>query len=169
MVAQAEALGTTERAARTPIATVLVVDDIETNRVLAQSILEEEGYRVILAWSGAEGIAAFQTERPDCVLLDIRMPEMDGFATCERIRALPRGSETPVLFLTALRDVDSFDRALRVGGDDFITKPVVPTELVMRVKSALKLRLMKVELREHYELLKHQRDHLLRISCRRND
>ena len=167
MVAKTEALGTTEGAARTPIATVLVVEDNEINRALAQSTLEDEGYRVILACSGAAGIAAFQTERPDCILLDIRMPEMDGFATCERIRALPQGSETPVLFLTGLRDVDTFDRALRVGGDDFITKPVLPTELVMRVQSALKLQRLKVELREHYELLKHQRDGLMRLQLQK--
>ncbi len=154
-------------ATSTQLATILVVDDNEANRALAQGTLEDEGYRVILARGGAEGIAAFQKERPDCVLLDVRMPEMDGFTVCERIRALPRGSETPVLFLTALRDVDTFDRALRAGGDDFLTKPVRPTELVVRVQSALKLRRMNVELREHYELLKHQRDDLLRVQLQK--
>ena len=56
-----------------------------------EGTLEDEGYRVVLASSGAEGIAAFAGERPDCVLLDVRMPEVDGFAACERIRALPGG------------------------------------------------------------------------------
>ncbi len=153
--------------AEEPAATILVVDDNEANRALAQGTLEDEGYRVILARGGAEGIAAFQKEQPDCILLDVRMPEIDGFAACERIRALPRGPETPVLFLTALRDVDTFDRALRAGGDDFLTKPVRPTELVVRVQSALKLRRMSVELREHYELLKHQRDDLLRVQLQK--
>ena len=64
---------------------------------------------------------------------------MDGFAVCTRIRALPGGAEMPIVFLTALRDVDTFDRALRAGGDDFLTKPVRPTELVVRVQAALKL------------------------------
>jgi DNA-binding response OmpR family regulator len=68
-------------------------------------------------------------------LLDVRMPEMDGFAVCERLRTLPQGAETPILFLTALRDVDTFDRAIRVGGDDFLTKPLSPTELVVRIRS----------------------------------
>jgi two-component system sensor histidine kinase/response regulator len=153
--------------AEKPTARVLVVDDNESNRSLARSTLEDEGYEVIVAAGGAEGIDAFQTELPDCVLLDVRMPGVDGFAVCERIRALPNGSETPVLFLTAFRDVDTFDRALRAGGDDFLTKPIRPTELVVRVQSALKLRRLNVELREHYQLLKHQRDDLLRLQLQK--
>jgi signal transduction histidine kinase len=147
--------------------TILVVDDNDANRALAQHTLEDEGYRVVLANGGAAGVASFESEHPDCVLLDVRMPDMDGFAVCERIRALPSGSETPVLFLTAQRDVDTFDRALRVGGDDFLTKPIRPTELVVRVQSALKLRRLSVELREHYDLLKHQRDDLLRLQLQK--
>ncbi len=148
-------------------ATILVVDDNEANRSLARNTLEDEGYRVVLANGGAEAIASFAREQPDCVLLDVRMPEVDGFVACERIRALPGGPETPIVFLTALRDVDTFDRALRAGGDDFLTKPVRPTELVVRIQSALKLRRMNVELREHYDLLKQQRDDLMRVQLQK--
>jgi signal transduction histidine kinase len=148
-------------------ATILVVDDNEANRALAQSTLEDEGYRVVLASGGTEGIAAFEREHPDCILLDVRMPEVDGFAACEAIRKRPGGDETPVVFLTALRDVETFDRALRAGGDDFLTKPIRPAELVLRVQSALTLRRMRVELREHYDLLKHQRDDLLRVQLQK--
>lgn len=95
------------------------------------------------------------------------MPDMDGFAACARVRALPGGADLPIIFLTALRDVDTFDRALEVGGDDFLTKPVRPGELVARVESALKLRKMRVELREHYELLRRQRDDLLRVQLQK--
>jgi len=151
----------------TEVAKVLVVDDNEANRLLAQHTLEDEGYTVVLANGGAEAIAAFEREPADCILLDIRMPDMDGFLVCERIRALPHGPETPVLFLTALRDVDTFDRAIRVGGDDFLTKPLRPAELVVRVRSALKLRRMSGELREHYDLLKRQRDDLLRLQLQK--
>jgi signal transduction histidine kinase len=149
------------------IAKVLVVDDNEANRALAQSTLEDEGYEVLLAGSGSEGLQTFVAESPDCLLLDIRMPGMDGFQVCEKVRALPQGADTPVLFLTALRDVDTFDHALRVGGDDFLTKPVRPTELVVRVQSALKLRRLRGEVREHYELLKRQRDDLLRLQLQK--
>ncbi len=150
-----------------PSQTILVVDDNEANRALAQNTLEDEGYRVLLATGGEEALAVFSRERVDCVLLDVRMPGLDGFAVCERLRVLPRGGDTPVVFLTALRDVDTFDQALRSGGDDFLTKPVRPTELVIRVQSALKLRQLRSELREHYDLLKHQRDDLLRLQLQK--
>jgi two-component system, sensor histidine kinase and response regulator len=155
------------RDAGTAPAKILVIDDNEANRLLAQNTLEDEDYRVVLAHGGVEGIAAFEREQPDCVLLDVRMPDLDGFAVCERIRALPQGSETPIVFLTALRDVETFDRALRAGATDFLTKPVQPTELVIRVQSALKLRRLSAELREHYDVLKQQRDELLRLQLQK--
>ena len=150
-----------------PPPTILVVDDNEANRALAQNTLEDEGYRVVLASGGEEALALFAREGADCVLLDVRMPGLDGFAVCERLRALPRGADTPVVFLTALRDVDTFDHALRSGGDDFLTKPVRPTELVIRVQSVLKLRQLRSELREHYDLLKNQRNDLLRVQLQK--
>lgn len=107
-----------------PPAKILVIDDNQANRLLAQHTLEDEGYEIILAANGASGIEAFERHSPDCVLLDVKMPEMDGILTCERIRQLPRGPDTPVLFLTALRDVDTFDRALLAGGDDFLTEKI---------------------------------------------
>lgn len=149
------------------IETVLVVDDTEDNRLAAKMVLEHEGYRVVLASDGLQAIAAFEAEAPDCMLLDARMPGLDGFAVCERVRALPRGGETPIIFLTALRDLASFDRASCAGGDDFLNKPVEPTELIARVQSALKLRRMSVELREHYTLLKQQRDALHRLQLQK--
>jgi signal transduction histidine kinase len=151
----------------TPPAKILVVDDNEANRTLARAALEDEGYQVVLASGGAAGVEAFERERPDCVLLDVRMPEVDGFEASKRIRALPGGIETPVLFLTALRDVDTFDRALNAGADDFLTKPVRPAELVARIDTVLKMRRLRAELREHYELLKHQRDDLLRLQLQK--
>lgn len=152
------------RRTEAPTDTILVVDDNAANRMLAQAALEDEGYDVILAAGGVEGIAAFESCRPSCVLLDVRMPDLDGFAVCERIRGLPQGADASILFLTAQRDVDTFDRALRAGGDDFLSKPIRPTELVVRVQSALKLRRLSVELRQHYELLRQQRDDLLRLQ-----
>jgi signal transduction histidine kinase len=101
------------------------------------------------------------------VLLDVRMPGTDGFAVCTRIRELPDARDTPVVFLTALRDVDTFDQALRAGGDDFLTKPVRPTELVLRIQAALKLRRMNAELREHYDLVRRQRDDLMRLGLQK--
>lgn len=146
---------------------ILVVDDNVENRALAQATLEDEGYVVLLAASGHEAVAAFDAEAPDCVLLDVRMPGMDGFEVCSRIRARAGGADVPIVFLTSLRDVDTFDRALRVGGDDFLTKPVRPTELLVRVQAALKLRRMSDELREHYALVRQQRDDLMRLQLQK--
>jgi signal transduction histidine kinase len=146
---------------------VLVVDDNEQNRALAQASLEGEEISVILAANGEEGVALFEREHPDCILLDVRMPGLDGFGACERIRALPGGPETPIIFLTALRDVDTFDRALRAGADDFLTKPVLPTELIVRVQGALRLRRLGAELRNHYDVVRHQRDDLMRLQLQK--
>jgi two-component system, sensor histidine kinase and response regulator len=146
---------------------ILVVDDNEQNRALGQATLEDEGYRVSLAKTGEEALKAFASERPDCVLLDVRMPGMDGFEVCSRIRALPEGGRTPVIFLTALRDVETFDHALRVGGDDFLTKPVRPTELIVRVRTALELRRVSAELGDTYELVRRQRDDLMRLQLQK--
>lgn len=143
---------------------ILVVDDNEVSRTVARATLEGHGYAVIQANCGSEALAAFDREAPDCILLDVQMPDIDGVAVCERIRARPGGADTPVVFLTAQRDVETFDRALRVGGDDFLAKPVRPAELIVRVQSVLKLRRMRADLREHYELLKKQRDDLMRLQ-----
>jgi two-component system sensor histidine kinase/response regulator len=165
MMQRALDMSTNVNLART--GSILVVDDSEENRLAAKTALEDEGYRVTLASGGKEAIAAFETEPPDCIVLDARMPETDGFAVCEHIRALPLGAETPIIFLTALRDIDTFDRALKAGADDFLSKPVRPAELLVRVQSALKLRMMSREFREHYDLLRHQRDALIRVQLQK--
>lgn len=147
---------------------ILVVDDNAQNRALARGTLEDEGFRVSEASSGEEALTLFEATRPDCVLLDVRMPGTDGFAVCARMRALPGGDEVRILFFTALRDVDTFDHTLRVGGDDFLTKPLRPTELVLRVQSALKIRRMSAELRESYDLVRRQRDDLMRLQLQKD-
>lgn len=146
---------------------VLVVDDNEQNRALVQTTLEEEGYRVIVASSGQAGLVAFDAEAPDCALLDVRMPGMDGLSLCRAIRARPNGIDTPLVFLTALRDVETFDEALRAGADDFLTKPVRPTELLVRVQAALKLRRLTSENRGYYQTVREQRDALIRLQLQK--
>jgi len=146
---------------------ILVVDDNAANRALARATLDDEGYDVIEAADGEAGIQAFQAHHPDCILLDVRMPGTDGLAACARIRALPGGADVPIVFLTALRDLDTFDQALAVGGDDFLNKPVRPNELLVRVQSAVKLRRMSADLREHYDLVRHQRDDLMRLQLQK--
>lgn len=122
---------------------ILVVDDNEQNRAFAQAALEDEDYTVVLASDGNEGVLACEREKPDCVLLDVRMPLLDGPEACARIRALPEVGDVPIVFLTAQRDGDAFERALRAGGDAVLTKPVHPARLVLCVQAALQRRRMK--------------------------
>jgi two-component system, sensor histidine kinase and response regulator len=151
---------------------ILVVDDTAENCALAQAILEDEGHYVRVARSGSEALRLFEEQRPDCLLLDVRMPAMDGFEVCERIRSLERGAggadHCPIIILTALRDIDTFDRAQRAGADDFLAKPIQPAELAARVQTALKLKRMTSELREQYELIKKQRDALIRLQLQKD-
>jgi two-component system sensor histidine kinase/response regulator len=150
------------------IGTVLVVDDNAQNRALAKATLDDEGIRVVLAATAEEGIAAFASERPDCVLLDVHMPGADGIAACARIRALPDGDQVAIVFVTAQRDVDTFDRAVRAGGDDFLTKPFRPSELIIRVQTALRLRRFAAERSELAAELKRQRDELQRLQLQKD-
>lgn len=147
--------------------TVLVVDDNDANRLFAQTALEDEGFIVHLAGNGDEALAAFRKHAPDCVLLDVRMPGEDGFSVCGRLRAEPQGPLTPVLFLTALRDLETFDRAQVAGADDFLTKPVRPSELIARVQTALRFRQIGAERNELAALAKQQRDELYRVQLQK--
>lgn len=144
---------------------VLVADDNEGNRLLALDALEGEGFRVVTCDDGDAALAALEREAPDLLLLDVRMPGTDGIEVCRRLRA--RGDTTPILILTALRDIDTFEDALAAGADDYLTKPVRPAELIVRVRAALKVRRMSSELQQQYETLRQQRDELLRLTLLR--
>lgn len=146
---------------------MLVIDDNASNRALAQATLEDEGYQVVLAATGEDGVAVFLSTAPDCVLLDVQMPGMDGVAVCKRIREVPGGGDVPIVFLTAQRDVETFDRARQAGGDDFLTKPFRPDELVLRIEAAMKLRRVSLERSEAFELIRRQRDDVMRLQLQR--
>jgi two-component system, sensor histidine kinase and response regulator len=146
---------------------ILVVDDNEQNRALVEETLREEGHDLTLAKSGEEALLSFERDPADLVLLDVRMPGLDGFATCARLRKLPGGPETPVIFLTALRDLETYDRALRAGADDFLTKPIRPAELLVRVQTLLRIRRLSVELHDHFRVIRRQRDDLVRLQLQK--
>ncbi|MGV8074244.1 MAG: putative bifunctional diguanylate cyclase/phosphodiesterase [Syntrophobacteraceae bacterium] len=103
---------------------VLVVDDDMAMRLLERKSLEDAGFHVEEAENGHEALAAFDRLKPDIVLLDVMMPEMDGFETCTRLRSIPGADLTPVLMVTGLDDTESIDRAYNVGASHFITKPI---------------------------------------------
>ena len=132
-------------------ARILVVDDILPNVKVLSAKLLSEYYDVIAAYSGREALEKLEKEHPDVVLLDVMMPEMDGFEVCQRIKANPETMHIPVVMVTALSDIADRVKGLEAGADDFLTKPVNDTALFARVKSLARLKMMIDEwrLREH--------------------
>jgi diguanylate cyclase (GGDEF)-like protein len=120
----------------TPIedATVLVVDDDPGAQLLARSALELAGFRVVTAQDGVQGLASFNAHSPDCIVLDVIMPGMNGFEMCERVRSAQHGLHVPILMMTSLDDTESVSRAYTVGATDFASKGVNPMLLAQRVK-----------------------------------
>src|SRR5690349_13442584 len=102
---------------------ILVADDTVENLRLLSSILGDCGYEVRPVTNGRQALQAAEREPPDLILLDINMPELDGFEVCVRLKAQPLLKDVPVIFLTALTDVADKVRAFEVGGIDYVTKP----------------------------------------------
>ncbi len=114
---------------------ILVADDDPAIRLLAHEALEQAGFTVQSAKDGKETVARFQQEQPEVILLDVLMPDLNGFEVCQKIRNLPEGKFTPILFMTGLDDIQSIARAYEVGGTDFVTKPWNGLILAHRVRN----------------------------------
>lgn len=114
---------------------ILVVDDDENNVWLVSTILKHNGFEVVEAFSAEEGLRAAYQLQPDLVLLDIMMPNMDGWEVCSRLREL---SEVPIIFLSAKTNIKDVVRGLEEGADDYIMKPFDNQELIARVKAHLR-------------------------------
>jgi sigma-B regulation protein RsbU (phosphoserine phosphatase) len=127
---------------------ILIVDDTPANLQLLSKMLSERGYRVRPVPNGSLALSAAQLEPPDLVLLDIRMPEMDGYAVCEQLKADEKTSDIPVIFISALDATQDKVKAFRVGGLDYITKPFQLEEVLARVETHLALRKLQKQLQE---------------------
>lgn len=128
-------------------ATILIIDDIEFNLDLIETKLLSEYYVVIKASSGKEGLKILESNSIDIILLDVMMPEMDGFTFCRLVKANKNTSYIPIIMITALNDDDNKLKGLDSGADDFISKPVNNLELKIRIKSLLKLKNILYELK----------------------
>jgi putative two-component system response regulator len=141
--------------------TILIVDDEYSGRETLQSILEGEGYNLIMAENGPQAIAQAKSILPDVILLDVMMPGMTGFEVCEKIRNDPQVAEIPIIILTALDDRDSLLRGLKAGADDFISKPFDRFELRARLIGITRL--------NRYQKLLQERENLRTANRRLSD
>lgn len=124
-------------------------------RLLVQ-LLTKSGYKVRPASSGAAALAAVQAELPDMILLDIMMPEMDGYEVCRRLKADERTRDIPVIFVSAIDQAADKVKAFEVGGVDYVTKPIQPGEVMARIQTHLKLRELQKSLEEKNRLLEEE-------------
>lgn len=127
---------------------ILIVDDTPANLRLLSQLLQERGYQVRAVSSGERAMTSIKVELPDLILLDIRMPEMDGYEVCAQLKESPSTSDIPVLFISALDEIQDKMKAFSAGGLDYITKPFQLEEVVARVETHLSLRRLQRNLIE---------------------
>ena len=129
-------------------AQILVVDDVPANLEVIIETLASQSYDVAIAISGERALNRLQTYRPDLILLDVQMPGIDGFETCQQIKADPRLAAIPIIFITALSDTESIVKGFSLGAVDYVNKPFRESELLARVKTHLQLQQMKQQLEQ---------------------
>ena len=139
---------------------ILVVDDEEDTRELLRALLESEGYAVTTAADGEAALARVQETRPDLILLDIMMPEMNGYQVCERLKADPNTRDIPIIFISALEQTDDKVRAFAAGGVDYVTKPFQMKEVLARVATHLSLRALQQKLADQLQALQARNEEL---------
>lgn len=133
--------------------TILVADDDIPNRFILQAILDKQGFNVLHADDGVQAVEIFKRERPDLVLMDIKMPNMDGYEATQHIKNMSGETFVPVIFLTATSDSEGLARCIESGGDDFLTKPYNHILLRARIDALLRIR-------ELYNTVQKQRNQL---------
>ena len=127
---------------------ILLVDDNVTNLQVLHQTLDGRGFKLLVAKNGAAALAIAEKARPSLILLDIMMPEMDGFEVCRRLKADPALSDIPVIYLSALTDTEDKVKGLELGAVDYIAKPFQPEEVIARVNTHLTISSLKKMLAE---------------------
>jgi len=142
---------------------ILIVDDNPANLDLLSGILSEQGYKVRLIPDGQLALMSVQSTRPDLILLDILMPEMDGYQVCEKLKADERTKDIPVIFVSAVHEVFDKVKAFSLGGVDYITKPFEAKEVLARIENQLRISRLSTQLLEQNAQLTEQKELLQTI------
>jgi PAS domain S-box-containing protein len=142
---------------------ILIVDDNPANLDLLSGILSEEGYKVRLIPDGQLALMSVQSTRPDLILLDILMPEMDGYQVCEKLKADERTKDIPVIFVSTVHEVFDKVKAFSLGGVDYITKPFEAKEVLARIETQLRISRLSKQLLEQNARLTEQKELLQTI------
>ncbi len=130
---------------------ILIVDDLSENLQFLTDVLIKQGYKVRSVTNGRMALRTIHNNPPDLILLDIKMPEMDGYEICQILKADEMTSDIPVIFLSALDEIIDKVKAFQVGGVDYITKPFQPEEVIARIQTQLTIQQQKYQLREQIE------------------
>jgi len=116
---------------------ILIVDDDRDSLKLIGLMLQRRGYEIVAAQNGAQALAKAESDRPDLIILDVMMPDLDGYEVCRSLRANPKTASTPIIMFTAKTRVDDKVAGFQAGADDYLTKPIHPAELTSRVEALL--------------------------------
>jgi len=144
--------------------TILVVDDTPHNARIVYKVLTSKSCEVLIAEDGRSALAVAQAEHPDLILLDIMMPELDGFETCKLLKQNEETQDIPVIFMTALSDLDSKVRGFESGAVDYVTKPFQQKELLARIHTHLTIRNLQRELLIQKTSLEKANEELKRLA-----
>lgn len=150
------------------VPTVMLVDDTPANLGLLEEILRSQGYRVVAFPRGAMALRAAAANPPDLILLDVMMPEMDGFEVCRHIKENERLNEIPVIFISALDDADSKVRAFAAGGVDYVSKPFNEAEVLARVAAHLRLHRQQMEIESQKRQVEDSLERLRDLEAQRD-
>jgi len=132
---------------------ILIVDDDTTNLQVIGSFLYNKNYKIILAKSGKDALKSIEKNLPDLILLDIMMPEMNGYEVCEKIKDDDQTMDIPIIFLTAKTEAKDIIKGFNTGGVDYVTKPFIKEELLARIKTHISLKVSQDLLKEQAKKL----------------
>lgn len=148
------------------IPTVLVVDDNTNNLKIVALTLRELNFKIVIATNGKDALDLVERTKPDLILLDVMMPEMDGFEVCDILKSKPEYQNLPIIFLTAVGEKSKIVKGFELGGVDYITKPFNKEELIIRIKTHLELKFTRDELQktsDHLSELNELKDRMFSV------